>query len=274
VNQTDQTVSVVDITNNTVIATVPFPGIDILYLAVNPVTNRIYMTTGYPASTVYVLDGTNNSVITTIPIGNIGVGIAVDPNRNVVYAANHGDNTISVIDGNTNSVVDTIAMPGSPFSIAVDQAAQNLFVTASDTNFESTLYVVSEATDTVIQTILLPGTYPLAAGVAVDAAVRRAYVIDNFAGTLDVIDADSFIVLGTVPGVDSAVCLAVNPFSHNVLVGNATVADGRNVASINPATLQIVGRTYSPKQVIGVTVDPTSGHKFVTVQPDGLAVFQ
>ena len=272
-NQTDQTVSVVNTTNNTVVATVPFPGIEILYLAVNPVTNRLYITTGFPSSTVYVMDGANNSILATIPIGNGAVGIAVDANRNLIYAANHTDNTVSVIDGNLNSVIDTIAMPGSPSWVAVDEASQNVFVTASDSSFASTLYVISESTNTVTETIPLPGTLPLAAGVAVDPAVERAYVIDNFAGALDVIDATTFAVTGTVAGVDSADCLAVNPFTHNVLVGNTTSADGQNVASINPTTLQIVGRIHVPNEVVGVTVDSTLGHKFVTLQPDGLAIF-
>ncbi len=273
-NQTDQTVSVVDTTNNTVVATVPFSGIEILYLAANPVTNRIYITTGFPSSAVYVMDGTNNSILATIPIGNGAVGIAVDANSNLIYAANHTDNTVSVIDGNTNSVVDIVAMPGSPSWVAVDEASQNVFVTANDSSFASTLYVISESTNTVTETIPLPGTLPLAAGVAVDPAVERAYVIDNFAGALDVIDATTFTVTGTVAGVDSADCLAVNPFTHNVLVGNTTSADGQNVASINSTTLQVVGRIHAPNEAMGVAVDGTSGHKFVTLQSDGPAVFQ
>jgi YVTN family beta-propeller protein len=273
VNQTDQTVSVVDTTSNQVVATIPF-SVEILYLAVNPVTNRIYLVTGYPASTVYVINGADNSIVTTIAIGNGGTGIAVDANSNRVYVANNADATISVIDGGSNSVTDTIAMPGNPNWLAIDESTQNVYVAATNAStFASTLYVISEASDAITETIALPGSLPLVAAVAVDAAAQRAYVVDNFAGALDVIDASTFTVTGTVSGVDSANCAAVNPFTHSVLVGNDTAADGQNVAAINTSTLQIVGRVHTPKEVLGVTVDPTFGASYVTLQIDGLAVF-
>jgi YVTN family beta-propeller protein len=256
-----------------VVATIPFT-VEIVCLAVNSVTNRIYLVAGSTASTVYVINGANNSIVTTIAIGNVSSGIAVDSNSNRVYVANNSDSTVSVIDGASNTVIDTVAMPGNPGSVAIDESTQNVYVLASNSStFASTLYVVSEATDAVIETIPLPGTLPLAAGVAVDPAAQRAYVIDNFAGALDVIDTTTFTVTGTVSGVDSADCLAVNPFTHNVLVGNDTAADGHNVAAINPSTLQIAGRVHTPKEVLGVTVDPTFGASYVTLQPDGLAVF-
>lgn len=56
-------------------------------------------------------------------------------------------------------------------------------------------------------------------------------------------------------------------------MGNVTAADGQNVAAINTSTLQIVGRVHTPNEVVGVTVDPTFNHSYVTLQPDGLAVF-
>src|SRR5262245_33111915 len=70
-------------------------------VAVNPITNRIYVANQF-GNSVSVIDGTSNSVIATIPVGTGPVGIDVNPTTNRIYVANFGagaGNSVSVIDG-------------------------------------------------------------------------------------------------------------------------------------------------------------------------------
>jgi YVTN family beta-propeller protein len=87
----------------TVIATIDV-GVNPIGVAVNPATNRIYVTNNAD-DTVSVIDGTTNTVIATVDVGDYPDGIAVNPTTNRIYVANAGDNTVSVIDGTPVVVV-------------------------------------------------------------------------------------------------------------------------------------------------------------------------
>jgi YVTN family beta-propeller protein len=69
-------------------------------VAVNPSTNRIYVTNGdYDNNNVSVIDGASNEVIVTVPVGHSPWGVAVNPNTKRIYVADSGDNSVSVVDG-------------------------------------------------------------------------------------------------------------------------------------------------------------------------------
>lgn len=82
-------------------------------VAVNPTTNRIYVTG--PNKNVSVISG--GSVIATIPTANDPYAIAVNSVTNRVYIGNGSQ--ITVIDGNTNSFVVNI-LSTLPNGIAVN----------------------------------------------------------------------------------------------------------------------------------------------------------
>src|ERR1700686_2285639 len=79
-----------------VIATIPFNSRARL-LAVNPVTNRIYVVND-DIPGIGVIDGSTNAVLTEIPTGGFQVGIAVNPQTNTVYVSQQFALTINVID--------------------------------------------------------------------------------------------------------------------------------------------------------------------------------
>jgi YVTN family beta-propeller protein len=76
-------------------------------VAVNPTTNRIYVTSlGAIDGIVSVIDGTTNTVIATIDVGDGPFGVAVNPATNRIYVANALDDTVSVMaDGPVDVVV-------------------------------------------------------------------------------------------------------------------------------------------------------------------------
>ena len=87
-------------------------------LAVNPVTNRVYVTDS-PSDTLFVIDydpATNSATsITRVTVGDNPQGVDVNPLTNKIYVGNArslGDpyGTVSVVDGATNTVIKTIPL--------------------------------------------------------------------------------------------------------------------------------------------------------------------
>ncbi len=107
----------------TILATAPV-GNGPYGIAVNPTTNRVYVTNDGD-NTVSVLDGSTNSVIATVPVGLCPQQVAVNPTTNRVYVSNAYDNTVSVIDGNANKVLSTVTVGNYPYGVAVNPTTQS-----------------------------------------------------------------------------------------------------------------------------------------------------
>jgi DNA-binding beta-propeller fold protein YncE len=72
-------------------------------LALNPVTNRIYVTyqTG---NFVTVLDGATHAIV-DVPGVVLPLGMAVDTLRNKIYIADTGGGQVAILDGQTNTLI-------------------------------------------------------------------------------------------------------------------------------------------------------------------------
>jgi YVTN family beta-propeller protein len=111
-----------------------------LSVAVNPRTNRVYVTNG-DGNSVSVVDGVTNTVIgTPILVGRGPFGVAVNPRLNRIYVTNSGSDTVSVIDGATNAVIGTpISVGRGPFGVAVNPRTNRIYVTNSGSNTVSVI---------------------------------------------------------------------------------------------------------------------------------------
>ena len=94
-NVTDDTVSVINTANNSVIATISV-GDGPNGIAFDSANNRMYVA-NQTDDTVSVIDTATNSVIDTIPVGDNPNSIAFDPVNNRMYVTNYQDDTVSVI---------------------------------------------------------------------------------------------------------------------------------------------------------------------------------
>jgi hypothetical protein len=72
-------------------------------MAVDPVSNKLYVD-DVVGGTLTVVDGTTNAT-TVVPVGSGGGGIAVNPVTNLVYLTNTNNGTLTVVDEN---------LPGAP----------------------------------------------------------------------------------------------------------------------------------------------------------------
>jgi YVTN family beta-propeller protein len=81
----------------------PSQGSNPVVPAVNPVTNKIYVT-NLGSANVTVIDGATQTVKTTLSAGTQPYAAAVNPITNKVYVANLMSPFVTVIDGATDTV--------------------------------------------------------------------------------------------------------------------------------------------------------------------------
>jgi YVTN family beta-propeller protein len=159
----DSSVVVVDGSTNTVTATIP--ATTPYSIAVNPLTNLIYFISSSSATgAVGVIDGASNRVVGTISLSTscCVVGIAVNTVTNRIYVAEDLSSKQMVVINGANNKFSTFAVPGvCHFGyIATDSTLGRTYV-ADDVCAE--LYMIDDATDKVIMTVLPGYGGPIAA---------------------------------------------------------------------------------------------------------------
>ncbi len=150
-------------------------------IAVNPQTNRVYITEG-DGHKVFVIDGTTDNVVGNIELGNTSQqdffisGIAINPQTNKIYVIDSID-TIYIIDANLDKVIKSIKLKSN--NIAVNPQTNRIYVT----NFENgTVSVIDGVTNNLIYTIDDIAT----GGITVDSKTNRIYITTTWGA--DVID--------------------------------------------------------------------------------------
>jgi YVTN family beta-propeller protein len=107
-------------------------------LAVNPITDQIYVAN---SNSVSVIDGSNpKNNIKYVKVGLHPYDVAVNPITNMIYVSNIGSNTTSIIDGKTNTVVkNDVKVGASPSAIAVNPQTNMVYVANSLSNTVSVI---------------------------------------------------------------------------------------------------------------------------------------
>jgi YVTN family beta-propeller protein len=213
-------VYVFDANTNQYVSSIPVSATSSNFLAVNPNTNKVYVTDGGASGGVAVIDGSTNAVIKTIPTAGSGGQVVVNPNTNTIFAGRGNGQAIDLIDGSSDSVSTTITPPTSIAYLAVNPNTNTLYALG----LGGTLYAYSGTTLT--NTFTIPGA-PFA-GVEVDPKTNLVYAL-QVDGTIDVINGTTGAVVRTmqVPGGPHAgigsLQMAVDPST-----GNLYVTDGLN----------------------------------------------
>jgi len=256
----------------TVVATIPV-GVAPIAVAVNSVTNKIYVVNG--DGTVTVIDGTSRSV-TTVSVGAAS-GIAVNPTTNKVYVTNGGG--VTVIDGSTNATTEINT--GSAGAVAVNTVTNKIYVANPTVRrfggpILSTghLTVIDGATNATT-TLTDNETGPVA--VAVNPVTNKVYVVN--VGSVTVIDGStnsattislpntSNEITGNVLSPSS---IAVNTTTNKIYVVN----NFRDIfyAAVNPGNVTVIdGATNSTTTIsdpnailpISAAVNPVTNKIYV-----------
>jgi YVTN family beta-propeller protein len=234
-------------------------------VAVNPVTNKVYVA-NILGNSVTVIDGTTNGTTTVaLPVGSYPRGVAVNPVTNKVYVANTGDgisssNTVTVIDGTTDTVATTVTVGFKPTAIAVNSVTNQVYVA----NFGGTTVTVIDGATNATTTVTV-GTAPYA--VAVNPLTNKVYVTNWGSNNVTVFDGATKVPT-TVPVGSGPRGVAVNLVTNKVYIanyGNATVSvlDG-----ITNGTAPVAVGTHPE----AVTVNPVTNQVYVVNQGGGMTV--
>ncbi|MCX6841729.1 MAG: T9SS type A sorting domain-containing protein [candidate division WOR-3 bacterium] len=253
------------------------------FVAVNPVTNKIYVA-NYGSNDVTVIDGATNGT-STVATGSCPWGVAVNPVTNRIYVPNRYSGTVTVIDGATNGTT-TVAVGDYPQAVTVNPVTNNIYVcnyrsssvTVIDgaTNATQTLTVdpspsavaVNTVTDKIyvcgdvgIVTVIDGATNEMAkvaaeygtCAVAVNSVMNKIYVVNYYGNSVTVIDGATNNT-STVPMVTDPSAVAVNPITNRIYVANGysgtvVVIDGET----NNTTIVPVGNSPGFVEVNPVT---------------------
>ena len=128
--------TVINSTTFNVVDTVSFGFQQAAGVAVNPVTDLVYVTglggivspnSMLFSSVLHVVSGKNNTLLRTLEVGETPEGVAVDTNTNMIYLANAGGDYVSVISGSTNTLTQNLTVGQGPEDVAVNPQTNTVY---------------------------------------------------------------------------------------------------------------------------------------------------
>ncbi len=220
-------------------------------VAVNPVTNTIYVANN-SSGTVTAINGATDAT-TTITVGTNPVAIAVNPQSNQAWVVNSGSNNVSLIS--SNNAVTAVAVGNNPQGVAVNPADGMAYVT---NNSDNTVSVINSF-GTVVATVPT-GAGP--AAVAVDPGNNTVYICNLSGNSVTVIDGSNNTVLTTITVGTSPRAVAVGPGGYIYVAnfGDGSVSelfDG-NKFDVYLSTTVSVG-----SNPVALVVNPVTGLVYV-----------
>jgi YVTN family beta-propeller protein len=221
--------SVISRVTGTVIKTIPFPSLygEPTYVAINEDTNRIYVPL-HKGGRLAVIRGDTDTLVTTIAVGAGAWGVAVDPVYNRVFVSCRDDKPQRVwtIDGATNAVMwDQLIYPGgTPYALAVDAVIGRLYVSfapEADNPRQVLVYRLPDTEPSLLTTVLVGnGGADGGGGVVANPTTHHVFVTNSAEDSVTVFDGFTNMVLDWVTVGHDPQCVAVDPGSSLVWVGN------------------------------------------------------
>ena len=184
--------------------------------------------TNAASNTVTVINGATNAT-TTVSVGTVPQAVAVNAVTNQIYVANYGSNTVTVIDGATNATT-TVSVGSGPFAVAVNPVTNQIYVANLDSNTVTVINGSTNATTTVSV-----GSEP--GSVTVNPVTNKIYVANTNPATNTVTVIDGATNATTSLSIeDYLLGVAVNPITNQIYVGNTNLANSNNVTVLNGET--------------------------------------
>jgi len=187
--------SLLDEDENNIVATIPLGGGPNITepegVAVDPITNRVYVANFEPAGSVWVIDGRTNALVATVPVGDSPFGIAVNLLTRRVYVANSCEagpvvrscqHILSVIDERTNKVIASVPVADRPVYVAVDELRNRIYSCNIGNIGSFNLSIIDGKNNGVLASVPLAGAY--CGGLAVNTFRNLIYVSDDNTNSL------------------------------------------------------------------------------------------
>ena len=254
-----------------VITPLPSAGIDPSAVAVNPITNLIYVANGGDTSATVVDGDTNTSEQLLNSTGLQSYALSLNVLTNKVYVTNGTGAAVTVIDGNNPRSSPTVSFKvGSlPIGLAVNAATNKVFVA----NYSGGVSVIDAATNapTPISVASTP------AAVAVNPSTKQIYVASSQGGStpgsVTVIDgtgltgASDSALSPTIPVGNNPTAVEVNAATNTTYVLNqgsnsVSAINGSNLAA-TPVAIMVGSNPTA------IAVDPATANAYVANSGDG-----
>ena len=160
-NNSTTSVSVIDTSTNTVIATVGV-GHGPLGVAITPDGSRAYVANVGSSSISVINTGTNTVIATVGTFQPVGVAITPDGTRAYVTNSSATSGTVSVIDTATDTVIATVVVGPDAQGLAITPDGAHAYVACFRSN---SVFVIDTATNTVSTTVAV-GANPVWVAIA------------------------------------------------------------------------------------------------------------
>lgn len=258
-NSGDNTVSVIDMSANSVTKTVSV-GKKPYGVAVHPEGTYAYVA-NFGSHSVSVINTAKYTVAGTISVGTNPYGIAVNPAATFAYVTNYSDNTVSVIDLSLNSVTATINVGANPIGVAVNPTGSYVYIANNSGN---TVSVINASTNAIAATINV-GTNPI--GIAVNPSGEYVYVANAGGNSVSVIDAANNTVTATITGtvISNPWGVAVNPAGT---YGYVSSFGSSKVSVFDTTSNTVISNISVGDNPIGVTVHIAGTYTYVANYSD------
>jgi YVTN family beta-propeller protein len=187
-NQFGRSVSIVDATNNSLLATIALPdqGFNLL---VSPSGARLYVST--EAGHLHVIDTGTRQIVATVDVGPAANGIALDATANRLYVSSISGGTVTAIDLATNTVLRTYGVSSGAQRIALSPNATELYIASESVGLE--ILNLSTGSRAAVS-----GVFAGAVGLALSPDGGRLFVTNPPAGIVQIVDRASRTVTRTL----------------------------------------------------------------------------
>jgi YVTN family beta-propeller protein len=245
-NLSDNTVSVVNISNDTVVKTITV-GTNPFAVAVDEAGKSVYVG-NFGSNNVSVISTSTNAVTATIPVQTQPQGVAVSPNGKTVYVANGSSGTVSVINTATKKVTANISVPGQPAGVAVTPNGAFVYVANYGAN---NVAVINTITNAVVASVPA-GTGPTWVAISPDGTT--VYVTNQTSSSVTVIQTATNTVANTIT-------LTSVPY------GNGVSPDGQWLYVVSSGSVTVIN---TATQAVAATIPTGAGTYFlVSFSEDG-----
>jgi YVTN family beta-propeller protein len=217
-------------------------------MAVNPISNKVYVANWTSGSTYIWMIDTSNSTVSTIDVGAQPILTEVNSLTGTVYVSLIA-NEIAIVDGNSNTRVGTITVPATTaHGLTVDPIRQRLWATFYSST--STVNVIDTTNNTIIATITVGTNLNNLNG---NLLTNRFYATSYNSTNFFAIDGDNAysVTTITVAGIQGETP-AVNPFS--IMLRNSIPANLVYVALGGGTQVSVVDQTTN-QQIATILVD-------------------
>lgn len=205
-------VTVIDGASNTIAATIPITrnqGIGIQGMAVNPVTNRIYISDATDTR-VDVINGATNKIVGSFSFGGAQpLGLAVDFGTNEIAVAIDGP-YLYIVSGATDKILARVTAGQFAANVAVNPYTSQAYVT-NETFAPSTIAVVN-LQNAQVEANIPVGNNPF--GICVDLYTNLVFVTNTQDSTVAVVNGNSNAKTGSVNA--NSFLIDVNPVTRMV----------------------------------------------------------